>query len=445
MPRLSALALAALSAGATAQGAADEHAAALVDAYLEPYLSTGNFSGSILVARGGQLLFERGYGFADIENERPNAPDTSFYLASTSRIFTSAAILLLDQNGALSVSDPLSKHLPDWPRGDEITIHQLLTLSAGFPNINELPGYMRWSQSVQTPESLCAKFKDLPLEFEPGTRSVHSNSNYNVLALLIEKLSGRSYGEFLEQEFFGPLEMTRSAHDADSSRPIEHRALGYRPTGLAELQPHGGLQWSVKTGNGSIYSTVRDLYRFDRMLVEGSILTKETVAKLFEEYYPKNGYGWFVHSRFGAKQVSITGRSPGFGSSWRRLVEPDVTVIVLGNIYNGLPGTIAQDLLSLAMREVPPPAPIRADPPAPELLAAVVGSYQFGPDFYKANATVRLHARDGHLFDGGSWLIPAGEATFIHRTYWSTLIFERDEGGEVTRLLYDGFVGEKVR
>ena len=160
---------------------------------------------------------------------------------------------------------------------------------------------------------------------------------------------------------------------------------------------------------------------------------------------PQNGYGWFVGSRFGAKEVSITGRSPGFGSSWRRLVEQDVTVIVLGNIYNGVPGTIAIDLLSLAIRQVPEPSPIRAHPPDPEILAAVVGTYQFGPDFYRANGRVRLHARDGHLFDGNSWLIPAGDHTFIHRTYWSTLTFERDAGGEVTRLLYDSFVGEKAR
>lgn len=437
--------LAPTSAAVQEQVPVDAHAAALVDAYLEPYLSTGNFSGSILVARGGRILFSRGYGLADVENERPNEPDTSFYLASTSRIFTSAAILLLEQAGELSVSDPLSKHLPGWPRGDEITIHHLLTLSAGFPNINELGGYALWSLSPQTPEDLCAKFRDLPLEFEPGARSVHSNSNYNVLALLIEELSGLTYGEFLEKELFEPLGMTRTAHDADSTRAVAHRALGYRPTGIAELVPHGGLQWSVKTGNGSIYSTVEDLYRFDRMLVEGSILNEETVAKLFTEYYPKNGYGWFLLSRFGAKEVSITGRSPGFGSSWRRLIEPDVTVIVLGNIYNGLPGTISRDLLSLAMRKVPEPSPIRADPPDPQLLADVVGTYQFGPDFYRANGSVRLHAQDGHLFDRDSWLIPAGEATFTHRTYWSTLRFERDHDGEVSRLVYDGFVGEKVR
>jgi CubicO group peptidase (beta-lactamase class C family) len=447
---LALLALTALAGAASPQEtgpapAAPGHAADLVDAYIEPYLATGNFSGSILVARGGSVLFEGGYGLADRETGRPNTPDTSFYLASTSRVFTSAAIMLLEQAGELSVSDPLSRFLPDWPRGDEITIHHLLTLSAGFPNVNELPGYVLWSREPQTPASLCGRFRDLPLEFPPGTLSVHSNSNYNVLALLIEEISGKSYGDFLQEELFEPLGMTRTAHDADSSVEVEHRAEGYRPVGLAELEPHGGIQWSVKTGNGSIYSTVRDLYRFDRMLVEGTILHEETVAKLFAEYYPDNGYGWFVGKRFGANEVSITGRSPGFGSSWRRLVEPDLTVVVLGNIYNGVPGTIAQDLLEIAMRQGMPMATISREAPDPELLAELVGDYRFGPDFYAANATVSLHAQQGHLFDGGSWLIPAGGTTFIHRTYWSTLTFERDEAGAVAQLRYDAYTGEKVR
>ena len=108
-------------------------------------------------------------------------------------------------------NDRLSKHFAGWPRGDEITIHHLLTSSAGFPNINSMPDYGTWQMFSQTPEILVEKFRDLPLEFEPGEQSVHSNSNYNVLALLIEKLSGRTYGEFLEDEIFTPLAMTHTA------------------------------------------------------------------------------------------------------------------------------------------------------------------------------------------------------------------------------------------
>ena len=143
--------------------------------------------------------------------------------------------------------------------------------------------------------------------------------------------------------------------------------------------------------------------------------------------------------------MSIGGRSPGFGSSWQRSVEADVTVIVLGNIYNGVPSTIASELRATMLGEAVQPSPMRADPPDPEVLSDVVGAYQFGPDFYRANATIRFRDQGGHLFNGGSWLIPAGEMTFIHRTYWSTLTFLRDESGTVDRLRYDDFVGARVQ
>jgi CubicO group peptidase (beta-lactamase class C family) len=432
-------------AGPWQDDALQRHREEQIAPYLTPYLETGNFSGSILVAMGGEVLFSKAYGMADMESGVPNEPGTSYYLASTSRIFTSAAILLLEQQGKLSVDDPLSKYLPDWPRGDEIKIHHLLTLSAGFPNINELLGYSRWSQEPQTPRSLCEKFRDLPLEFDPGTRPVHSNSNYNVLALLIEEISQLSYGAFLEREFFAPLGMTSTAHDADSAIVVENRARGYRPVGLAEVQPHPGPHWSVKTGNGSIYSTTEDLYRFDRMLVEKSILGEAAVAKLFTEHFPGHGYGWFANEKDGETVLSVGGRSPGFGSSWQRSVNADLTVIVLGNLYNGVPTTLATTLRRLALRQEVPLPPMRAEAPDPAIVAEAVGSYRFGPDFYRANATVTLHERDGHLFDGDSWLIPAGERTFLHRTYWSTLTFEEVEAGRAKRLTYDDFVGTRIR
>jgi len=426
---------------------ATSHASSLerqVDAHLEPYLDTANFSGSVLIARRGEILFSKGYGMADMEKPTPNGPRTAYYLASTSGVFTSAAILLLEQQGKLSVDDPLSKYLRDWPRGDEITIHHLLTRSAGFPNINTMLRYPLWSRSPQTPTSLCKKFRDLPLEFEPGSRPVHSNSNYNVLALLIETISGRSYGEFLEQELFAPLGMKHTAHDDHPERVVAYRARGYRPVGYAELERDASIHWSVKTGNGSIYATTEDLYRFDRMLAEKSVLDENSVAKLFTEHFPGHGYGWFLGERFGSTQATIGGRSPGFGSSWVRSFDQDVTVIVLGNLYNGVPTTIARALVAMTLGEAVTPSPLRATPPDPAVLARVLGSYQFGPDFYRSNAKVTIHAQGGHLFNRSAWLIPAGDMTFVHRIYWSTLKFESDESGKVNRLRYDDFIGNRV-
>ncbi|MFG0256948.1 MAG: serine hydrolase domain-containing protein [Phycisphaerales bacterium JB043] len=418
---------------------------AQIRAYVRPYIETGNFSGSILVARDGRVLFESGFEQADREHGLANTPGTSFYLASASRVFTSCAIMLLVQEGKMRVEDTLAAYLPEWPRGDEITIHHLLTLSSGMPNINSLRGYSLWSRSKQTPSALVERFANLALEFEPGTRSVHSNSNYVVLALLIERVSGMSYGEFLRQRFFEPLGMARTSHDDDSEQAVSDLARGYAPRGYAELvpDPRANIQWSVKTGHASVYSSVIDLYRFDTMLREGSILSHESIEAMFTEHFPSNGYGWFVRGDAGERVISISGRSPGYGSTWIRGERDDVTVIVLGNIYNGVPVHIGNAILSMVRGEHPSPPSLSASPPPEALLSEIVGEYSFGSDFYRPNATVRFQNNGGHLFNNASWLIPIGDDSFVHRTYWSTLTFLRDDHERVDRVRYDDFIGTK--
>ncbi|MDX1394306.1 MAG: serine hydrolase [Gemmatimonadota bacterium] len=417
-----------------------------IDAYLEPYLSTGNLSGSVLVARGGEILYSKGFGYANRETSVENSPGTGFHLASVSRVITSIATMLLDQRGLLSTDDPLSAYLPDWPRGDEIRVRHLLTLSAGFPNINELPGYIGWQRDPQTPESLVGRFRDLPLEFEPGTRSVHSNSNYNVLALLIERVSGLGFGDFLEREIFAPLGMTRTAHDGDAGRSESYWALGYAPSGLTDVTPVPDLDWSVKSGNGSIVSTTEDLFRLDRALASGSLLGPESLDEMFAEQLPHNGYGWFVRDRFGSREVYINGSSPGFGAYWGRSIDEDVTAIVLGNFRNTVPDAVGRDLIALVL-DRPAEGPVmRSGRPDAALLAELAGDYVFGEDFYNPDGTVRVRVRDGQLFNGGDWLMPTtlGDHTFQHRRYWSILEFRRDADGRVVELRYDDFVGRRV-
>lgn len=417
----------------------------LVDEYLEPYLATRNFSGTVLIGKEDQVLFRKGYGFADHDQGVANEPQTVFHLCSVSRTFTSAAILLLQQQGKLSVNDRLSKYFPEWPRGDEITIHHLLTLSAGFPNINTLPGYMSWSMSPQTPSSLCEKFRGLPLEFEPGTKSVHSNSNYNVLALLIEEVSQKTYGQFLRDEFFAPLEMTQTAHDDHSDQLVPHEAIGYLPTGRTGIGLMPTPDWSVKTGNGSLYSTVDDLYKFDRMLTHNRLLDEAATEQLFAEHFPANGYGWFVSKESAVTRVNISGRSPGFGAYWVREIEPDITVIVLGNLYSSATIKIGNELLRIAKGEPIETPTLRLAPLPSESLRDFPGAFQFGPDFYRPNGIVRVRIKDGHLVDGrNAWLIPAGDDRFIHRIYWSNLEFVRDRSGKVMELRYDSYTGKKM-
>src|SRR5262245_33380142 len=165
---------------------------AKVDAYVRPFLEIKGFSGAILIARKGQVLLRKGYGMANYELDAPNTPQTKFHLASISKSFTAAAILILEERGLLNVSDPIGKYIPDYPEGDKITIHHLLIHTSGIPNVNNFLDYNAKSKFPQTLANIIEMFKNKPLTNKPGERYSYSNSNYNVLAFIIEKVSGKS-------------------------------------------------------------------------------------------------------------------------------------------------------------------------------------------------------------------------------------------------------------
>ncbi len=183
------------SSGHSAEAAAGSMAAA-IDAYLRPFVETNSFSGVVHAARGERELFRKGYGMASYELGVPNAPETRFHIASVSKSFTAAAILLLEERGKLNTSDAISKLVPDYPNGDKIQLEHLLTHGSGIPNVNELPEYRLISRFPQTAAELVALFRDKRLEFEPGARFRYSNSNYNVLALVTSARSSPASPRF---------------------------------------------------------------------------------------------------------------------------------------------------------------------------------------------------------------------------------------------------------
>src|SRR2546423_6341480 len=207
-----------------------------IDAYLKPYLELNGFSGSILIAKGGRVIFSKGDGMANFEVNVPNTPQTKFHIGSVSKTFTATAIMILQARGKLNVRDPLAKYIPDYPNGDRITLHHLLTNTSGIPNVNNFPEYATQSKFPHTPSDLIPMFRQKPLDFEPGTRGyTESNSNYNLLAYIIEKLSGQTYGEFLKQNIFGPLGLRDTNHDGDASVLIANKASGYVPVGATSV------------------------------------------------------------------------------------------------------------------------------------------------------------------------------------------------------------------
>jgi CubicO group peptidase (beta-lactamase class C family) len=428
------------SAMAPAQTVNDRDIASRVSAYLRPFAESGNLSGTVLIARSGRVLFRQSYGMANYELRVPNSNETRYHIASVAKPFTAAAILQLQEQGRLSVSDHVSKYVPDFSNGDQITLDNLLTHSSGISDINGLEDYDTFARSPHTIDQLVAKFAGLPLEFAPGSKQRYSNSNYILLALILEKVSGESYENYLRKHIFEPAGMHDSGVDGDASRLIPLAASGYNPAGISGFDKAPYMDWSSKTGAGSLYSTVEDLYRFDRALNTDALLKRTTQQKYFVEG-DDNVYGWYTwNSRLGHRLLAAKGHGPGFTAELDRFPDDDVTIIVLSNSY----GTASQHPITDALaaivfgQQLPPNTPQRAVTIPETLLASYAGQYQYGPDYFDPNAKFTLTAKDGfllmHIGDRNAALVPVSETAFLERTFFGRVVMTRDAEGRVSGL-----------
>ena len=192
---------------------------ARMDQIVLSYANARQFMGSVLVARGDELLFDKSYGMANLEWSVPNTSTTKFRIGSLTKQFTAAAILLLEERGKLRTEDPIKKYMADAPSAwDKVTVFNVLTHTGGIPSFTSFPDYAQKSLSPMTAGQLVDWFKDRPLDFEPGTKFSYSNSDYVLLGYLIEKLSGQTYETFLKQNIFTPLGMTDSGYDSNAAR-----------------------------------------------------------------------------------------------------------------------------------------------------------------------------------------------------------------------------------
>ncbi|HWW62742.1 MAG TPA: serine hydrolase domain-containing protein, partial [Thermoanaerobaculia bacterium] len=266
-----------------------------IDARVREYVDAGLFSGVVLVARGDSIVYEKAFGLADRTFDIPNTMTTKFHIASVSKPITAAAVLLLADRGKLDLQWPVSRVLPDFPNGGRITIEQVLTHYSGLDDTSSKPDFEQWSRFPQTPASLVERLAKLPLRSEINKEFRYSNANYHLLALIIEKVSGQTYGDFLRDAIFRPLAMNSSGHHGDEREIIPRLATGYLPKAAAEYEKPSGFDWTAKTGNGSLYTTAGDLLRFHRALQHGTLLKPETArASLgFDRKDRTVGMFWF--------------------------------------------------------------------------------------------------------------------------------------------------------
>ena len=306
---------------------------------LEELVTDKKFKGSILIAHQEEVILKKAYGLADIKNSVPNEINTRFMIASMTKQFTAACILMLQEKGALSVDDPVGKYIEGFPSGDKVTIHQLLThtsgLTIGLPGSQD-DDYIKSYPGVSIEQKIAygIRNKDIRIAFPPvGTKFNYSDVNYLVLSLIVEKASGMPFEDFLKANIFGPLGMKDSGTGYDPENdPMQ--AKGYGPDG-AMLVP--GLTCADMCGGAaSIYSTVGDMYKWDRALCSGELIGEDSLKAMFTPYNDTYGYGWWF-SDTGSGAIPVHGGrllNGAFSGFFVRDTINDSTAIVLGNDGN---------------------------------------------------------------------------------------------------------------
>jgi CubicO group peptidase (beta-lactamase class C family) len=376
------------------------------DQYLSAWAKQGRFSGAVLIAKGDKVLLRKGFGMANYELNVPNSPETVFRIGSITKMFTAFSILQLEEKGLLKVSDPVSKYIPEMPQGwSEVTIHQLLCHKSGIP-IRDFTG-AKYSDlgDPRHVENALKEYADKPLLTKPGEVLSYSNVGYILLSRVIEKVSGKTYEEYLNENILKPAGMTHTAFD-HAADVVEDRASGYRFDGETVLNavygdPAGG------SGAGALRSTVDDMYRFDRALKAGTLFSEAITKKAWTAYghwtapppFPleaEYGYGWMLGGDFGHRSVGHGGWVNGFVSQFTRYPDDDEVLIVMWNFETLNNVQVTKDLTAIMFDqkyEVPVARPIVH--PAQEKLARYVGDYQMGP------MTVQITKHDGKLYAFG--------------------------------------------
>jgi CubicO group peptidase (beta-lactamase class C family) len=310
---------------------------------MEKYAEYGLFNGSVLVAEKGKVIYKKGFGWANAEWKIANQPDTKFRLASVSKQFTTLLILQLMNEGQLKLDVPITTYLPTYPKeqGDQITLHHLMTHSSGIPNFTSFPDYKKMIHNQHSPEQLVKIFAGLPLEFKPGEKFAYSNSGYVLLGYIIEKVSGKTYEQCLQERIFTPLKMTSSGLDHYEA-VIEKRATGYDKSG-STLMTAGHIDMSIPFSAGALYSTVEDLYLWDQALQTDILLPAKTRELLFTKHMPDHGryygYGWGLQhiTLSSAAPVLVTEHSggiEGFNTLISRIPADKNVAIFLNNVSN---------------------------------------------------------------------------------------------------------------
>jgi CubicO group peptidase (beta-lactamase class C family) len=391
---------------------------------VQPYVDAQMFMGSVLVAKKGKVIFSKSYGMADLEWSVPNSSTTRFNIASMTKQFTAASILLFEDRGKLRTDDLVKKYLPEAPASwDKITIYHLLTHTSGIREdaVEYEPG---------TPDKLV--FDDKPLNFQPGEKWEYINKGYIVLGYLLERISGQTYEEFVQENIFKPLGMNDSGL-LSFVTVIPRRATGYWPgnNGIENAdRPDPRKGFSA----GSLYSSTEDLLRWNTALFGGKLLTPASLRKMTTPFKGDYACGLYVKRVNGHLMIEHDGNNIGFNSDMAYYPEDRIAVIVLANLNGTVTSEMRTALAAVAYGETPPTPSVHKEISlSREVLLRYAGTYQF-PRY-----SLKMVPDGNHLlveFDKGGTLavFPESDTKFFSKPWPTRFEFSKNEHGEFTIL-----------
>lgn len=367
----------------------------VIDSIIRSYMAINKFNGTAMIHYQHQTVFERSYGWQNAEKKIPNHNESIYQIASLTKSFTALTILKLSEEGKLSVKDPISKFIADYPRGNEITIENLLTHTSGIYEPLRNKEYFRL---LHTTESISKNkeisfFKDEPLDFEPGTQFSYTNSGYILLGMIIEKITGLSYEEAVRKFILKPLKMNRTGFDyldlksADKTVPYSY---------LSTTKQEKTEIWNpALTGSaGQIYSTADDLYQYYKGLRDYKIVSKDVFKKAATPYLSGYGYGWFIDDLYGKKLINHGGNIEGATSYFAMLPDDDICIILLNNITSKKLEKAGNTILaSLLNQPYDLPSPKKEVILDSTLLKKYTGHYELSKD-----EVVHILYENGQLF-----------------------------------------------
>jgi CubicO group peptidase (beta-lactamase class C family) len=349
-------------------------------------------------------------------------------------------ILRLQERGKLKVQDPICQYLTPCPdTWKAVTVHHLLTHTSGIPSYTGLPGFMQKDSILPlTHDELIGRFRDLPLEFEPGARFKYNNSGYFLLGVIIEKITGSPYEDVLEKEIFTPLGMKDSGYDRPGTI-LPRRASGYTGRGR-DLANAAYLDMGIPYAAGSLYSTVEDLLIWDQALYTDALLPATAREVMYTPFKDNYAYGWTVQAasaqNFGHTRIAHGGGINGFSTIITRVPDNRAAVIVLTNNVTSGANAVARDLVAILYGQ-PYKLPVARTVATvdPKIYDRYAGEYELGPNL------VMTITRDGDRILGQLTgqprfeIYPASETKFFLRVVEAEVTFVKDEKGAVSHLI----------